>query len=598
MPKTWKLPLHDAERITALSRELNVPAVLAQLLLNRAIRERSAAQSFLNVSLSDLHEPRRLPGIVEAAQRIAAAVRAGRRIVIYGDYDVDGVCGTAILIECLRLARADVRFYVPHRLEEGYGLNSDALATIRHDLKADLVVTVDCGITSCREAQRARELGLELIVTDHHHFAEQLPAADCLVHPRLPGGEYPFGGLCGAGVAFKLAWAVAQELDGMPKVSPPFREFLLGALSLAAMGTIADVVPLTDENRVIARHGLVSLKQRPSIGLKALMTVAELAADQPVGAEDVAFRLAPRINAAGRLGQAGLAVELLTTRNEERAGELARYVHGQNEQRQSVERRILREAKELVEQVHDMARDRAIVLGKPDWHAGVIGIVAARLVEQFYRPVVLVAMGGELGQGSGRSIPGFDLFQALAACRESLEGFGGHAAAAGLKILPHNLDRFRAAMCEYAAEQLAAEDLEEKLRIDAEVMLAELRPGLVRQIESMAPFGMGNRRPVLMAADVELVGEPKLMGGGERHLSFRVRQQRSVARAVAFGQAERSTELVPGQRYDIAFTAQLNHFRGFTSVDLHVRDFRLSQSSPAAHPATATARRAPEFSEA
>jgi single-stranded-DNA-specific exonuclease len=574
MPKLWKLPLHDADRIATLSRELQVPAVLAQLLLNRGITEPGTARSFLEASLKGLHDPALLPGASEAAGRIAQAIKSKRRIVIYGDYDVDGVTGSAILIECLKLAGADVGFYVPHRLEEGYGLNSAALEAIRRDERADMVITVDCGIASCAEARVARELGLELIITDHHEFAAELPAADCLVHPRLPGSTYPFQELSGSGVAFKLAWAIAQRLEGAQRVSPQFREFLIQAVSLAALGTVADVVPLYDENRVLVRHGLVSLKERPSIGLRELMATAELSDASKLDAEDIAFRLAPRINAAGRLGQARLAVELLTTRNETRARELARYLTGQNEQRQTLERRIFKEAKELVEQEHDGERDLALVLGKRDWHAGVIGIVAGRLVERFWRPAIMISLGDPVGQGSGRSIPGFNLHEALHACRDTLESYGGHAAAAGLKIRPENLARFRAAFCEHAAAKLVPQDLLEHLRIDAEVPLGDITPRLVKTIENLAPFGAGNRRPLLMAAGVELTAPAKKIGGGERHLSFSLRQNGRAVRAVAFGMAERAGELALGARYDVAFSPQINTYQGFTRVDLHIKDFR------------------------
>lgn len=574
MTKIWKLPLHDAAQIAALSRELQVPAVLAQLLLSRGICEATRARSFLDAPLKGLHDPSLLPGATAAAERLMNAIRGKRRIVVYGDYDVDGVSGSALLIECLKLAGADVRFYVPHRLEEGYGLNASALETLRREYGAELIVTVDCGIASAAEARVARQLGLELIVTDHHEFGPELPEADCIVHPRLPGGSYPFGELSGAGVAFKVAWAVGQSLEGARRVAPQFREFLLNAVGLAALGTVADVVPLHDENRVLVRHGLLSLSQRPSIGIRELLATSELGDATRLDAEDIAFRLAPRINAAGRLGQAQLAVELLTTRSETRARELARYLTGQNEQRQTLERRIYREAKELAEQQHDLARDRAIVLGKHDWHAGVIGIVAGRLVERYWRPVVLISLGDTVGQGSGRSIPGFNLHDALHTCRDVLESYGGHAAAAGLRIRPDNLPRFRAAFVEHASSILQSQDLVEHLRIDAEVPLAEVTPRLVKTIENMAPFGAGNRRPLLMAAEVELPQPSRRIGGGERHLAFQIRQHRTTARAVAFGMAERSEELVPGSRYDVAFSPQLNTYQGFTRVDLHVKDFR------------------------
>jgi single-stranded-DNA-specific exonuclease len=320
----------------------------------------------------------------------------------------------------------------------------------------------------------------------------------------------------------------------------------------------------------------VSLKERPSLGLRELMATAELGDTDKLDAEDIAFRLAPRINAAGRLGQARLAVELLTTRNETRARELARYLTGQNEQRQTLERRIFKEAKELVEREHDGDRDRALVLGKHDWHAGVIGIVAGRLVERFWRPAIMIALGAPVGQGSGRSIPGFNLHEALYACRDTLESYGGHAAAAGLKIRPENLARFREAFCEHAAAKLLPQDLLEYLRIDAEVPLGDVTPRLVQCIENLAPFGAGNRRPLLMAARVELTAPPKKIGGGERHLTFSIRQNGRAVRAVAFGMAERADELATGKSYDVAFSPQINTYQGFTRVDLHVKDFRIA----------------------
>jgi single-stranded-DNA-specific exonuclease len=375
-------------------------------------------------------------------------------------------------------------------------------------------------------------------------------------------------------VAFKLAWAIAQKLEGAQRVSPQFREFLLYAVSLAALGTVADVVPLYDENRVLVRHGLVSLRTRPSIGLRELLATAELGTAESLVAEDVAFKLAPRINAAGRLGQARLAVELLTTRNEMRARELARYLTGQNEQRQTLERRIYKEAKEMAEREHDLSNDPAIVLGKHDWHAGVIGIVAGRLVERYWRPTILIALGESVGQGSGRSIPGFNLHGALHACSGILESFGGHAAAAGLKIRPENLPQFREMFLAHAGTELQIKDLVEHLRIDAEVPLGDITPRLVRSIETLAPFGAGNRRPLLLAAEVELARPSRRMGGGDRHLSFMIRQHRTTVRAVGFGMAERSEELIPGRRYDVAFSPQLNTYQGFTRVDLHIKDFR------------------------
>lgn len=582
MPKLWRILPSQPDKVAALCRALNLPAALAQLLINRGITEPTQARVFLDAKLKCLHDPLLLPGAEDAADRIFRAIRDRRRIVIYGDYDVDGVCGTAILWHCLKLAGADVGFYVPHRLEEGYGLSTDALNTIKEQQNASLVVTVDCGITSRDEAAAARSLGIELIITDHHEFAEPLPEADCVVHPRLPGTSYPFGGLSGAGVAFKLAWAVAQRFSEAKKVSPPLRDFLLESVSLAALGTVADVVPLVDENRVLVRHGLVSLRSTTNPGLRALLESAGLAEKPALAADDIAFNLGPRINAAGRLGQARLAVELLTTASPERAAVLARYLHEQNELRQTVERKIFKEARELFDAAPDSAGAGAIVLAQRHWHAGVIGIVASRMAERYYRPVVLVSLGDEIGQGSGRSIPGFDLYRALAACRDSLVQFGGHAAAAGLKVRADAFEQFREQFCRHAVAALEQDQLVERLTIDAEVPLSALTPGLIGALENMAPFGAGNRRPVLAASELELAGQPRRMGGGGRHLSFRVRQSGASLRAVAFGRADDLEPLLaqPG-RYALAFTPRINDYHGFPSVELEVKDL---QPEPAPSP--------------
>ena len=340
MPKRWLVRPHDATAVAALERSAGVPGVVASLLVGRGVTDPAAVKAFLAGTLTDLRDPETLPGVPEAADRILAAVRAGRRIVIYGDYDADGMTATAILIGCLEALDAAPRWYVPNRFEEGYGLNAEALEKLAAD-GANLVITVDCGIASVAEAARARALGLELIVTDHHSFAESLPEADVLVHPRLPGTAYPFGELCGAGVAFKLAWAIATRASGAKQVTPRLREMLLRGVGLAALGTVADVVPLVDENRIIVRRGLECLRQRGGPGLAKLLELASLHEKSALESEDVAFRLAPRLNAAGRFGEAAKGIELLTTADVARAESLASYVHDLNIRRESEERSII-----------------------------------------------------------------------------------------------------------------------------------------------------------------------------------------------------------------------------------------------------------------
>ncbi len=432
MPKRWRIHPHDSDRIAALSNSARVPIVVARLLICRGLDEPRRAREFLDARLSGLRDPEELAGAAEAAARIWRAIQDKRRIVIYGDYDVDGMTAASLLWQCLSMLGADVGYYVPHRIDEGYGLNCEALSTLAAQ-GAKLVVTVDCGIGSVAEAQAARELGLELIITDHHEPGEQLPLAAAIVHPRLPGREYPFAGLSGAGVAFKLAWAICQQASQAKKVSQRMRDFLLSSIGLAALGTVADVVPLVDENRVLVQHGLTSLKQRPGIGLGALMKLAELDRKERLESEDIAFALAPRLNAAGRLGQAQLAVELLTTTSPERALLLAEYINELNGSRQSLERSIYLAAHKQALEQFDPERDAALVLADRGWHPGVIGIVAGRLVEKFHRPVVLIALddaGVKPGVGSAQH-PGIQLvrrvaglFAALAQSRRARRGRG------------------------------------------------------------------------------------------------------------------------------------------------------------------------------
>ncbi len=577
MAKHWRIHPHDSARIVALERAAAIPAVVAQLLICRGICDPQSAGDFLDAKLSSLRDPEELPGLPAAADRIMAAVSAGRRIVVYGDYDVDGMSATAILYLCLRLLGGDVSYYVPNRMDEGYGLNRQALATLRQR-GADMIVTVDCGVASVDEALAARALGLELVITDHHQFGATLPDAAAIVHPALPGSAYPFTCLCGAGVAFKLAWALCQRASEAKKVGPPMREFLMQSVGLVALGTVADVVPLVDENRTIVRHGLTSLRERPGLGVAALARLTKLDEKPHLSSEDIAFMLAPRLNAAGRLGQAALGVELLTTDSTERAGALAAYLNELNKSRDSLERSIYLAANKQATERFDPENDAALVLADRGWHPGVIGIVAARLAEKFHRPVVMVsfdAVGAKPGIGSARSVAGFDLHTALAAGGEHLISHGGHAAAAGLKIEEHRLDEFRAQFCEYAAAELAGTPRVAELRIDAEVPFSALTTSTVMDIERLAPFGQANPRPLLCASEVTLCEPPKRIGGGERHLSLRLAQHGVELRAVAFGGGEWADALgeTPGT-IAVAFRPFINHFRGRKSVELQVCDWQ------------------------
>jgi single-stranded-DNA-specific exonuclease len=577
--KTWHLLPSNREAAAQLARGASISPVVAQLLINRGITDATGARAFLDAPLASLHPPGQLPGIGPAADRIVRAVAEHRRICVYGDYDVDGTTGTALLLGILRRIGAEPEFYVPNRMDEGYGLNCAALQSLAAS-GVSVVVTVDCGITSVAEAEEANRLGLELIVTDHHEMTDRLPAAAVLVHPRLPGSAYPHPGLCGAGVALKLAWAIAQRASGSEKVNPEFREFLLDAVGLAALGAVADVVPLRDETRVIVRHGLERLACKPTVGIAALIEAAGIGKNRPLRADDIGFRLAPRINAAGRLECARLVIELLTTTSLERAREIAGYLENLNQQRQALERKIVAHARDLVE-ANGYDADPGIVLASADWHPGVIGIVASRLVEQYCRPVLLVALkeGEEAASGSGRSVGDFPLHEALRACDGELLSHGGHAAAAGFKVHPSRLTTLRERFVACAAAHFGPTLPAPRLVLEEEVPLAALTFNLMSDLDRLEPYGAENPRPRFLATGLKLDGNPRKIGGGERHLSFRVRQGSTVIRAVAFGMGDRLEELLSGGgACSLAFTPKVNEWQDRRSVELEVADFRPVES--------------------
>jgi single-stranded-DNA-specific exonuclease len=582
--KRWRLCPQDAARAGGLAKALGVPQTVGQLLLNRGVQDEDAGRKFLERRLSSLTDPRLLPGCARAAEIIVDAIRDGKSICIYGDYDVDGMCATAILLECLRVAGAKASFYVPDRLDEGYGVNAQALRNLREDKQVDLVVTVDCGIASISEAEEAKRLGLRYVVTDHHQPKHGLPDADAIVHPCLPGHDYCAPYLCGAGVAYKLAWQVARLLSGGERVTDEFRALLMEAVLPAALATVCDLVPMQGENRILVHHGLGVLHRSPPLGLHTLLRYANIGEKARLTTGDLGFTLGPRLNACGRLGTARLGVELLTTRDPSRASKLAEYLEEQNKQRQLLERRMILRARELAERQYklDSGGDAsAIVLADdyaPDkWHPGVIGIVAGRLADRYHRPCLLVAFNGDAGSGSGRSISTFDLHCGITECQDHLVTAGGHAMAVGFRVERDRFDAFRAAFERIAEEQVCGEAKVGELRLDAEVSMPSITPPLLRSMEVLEPFGLGNPSPMLLATNLKVVGEPRKVGGGERHLSFTVQDAAGgpVRKAIGFDLADRLDELLSdGGRCCLAFTLLANEFRGQTSVDLRIHDLR------------------------
>ncbi|CAN5197404.1 single-stranded-DNA-specific exonuclease RecJ [soil metagenome] len=556
----WSIEPLDLEEARALSRELELSEVTAAVLARRGYGEPELARRFLDAELPG-HDPLLLGDMAGAIERLRAAIEAGTRICVHGDYDVDGICATALAVLYLRELGADVVWHLPSRFEEGYGVSGATLARLADD-GVGLVLTVDCGITAVHEVAEARARGLEVVVTDHHRPGESLP--DCPVvstmRPSASPFQYPFPGLCGTGVVYKLGEAL------LGREHPALRH----NLDLVALATIADVVPLIDENRALASAGLRELACTRRPGLQALMRSAHVD-PAAVDASAVGFRLAPRINAAGRLGRPDAALELILTDDPDEARKLASDLEELNRDRQAVEDRILREATALVEGFSEPARlRRGYVLWHEDWHEGVIGIVASRLVERFSRPVVLITRSQEGWKGSGRSVSRFDLHGALAACSSHLERFGGHRAAAGLSIEEASLEAFAEAFAAHADATLADEDLHPVTTVDAVVSAEELTLPLAQELDRLAPFGLGNPDVMLLVPAAQPFA-PATVGEG-KHLRFRVRQNgRDAGSAIAFGQGSQLDRLRATGLFDVACRLKENRWNGTVAPQLVVR---------------------------
>jgi single-stranded-DNA-specific exonuclease len=589
----WRLPSPPDGNVSALSRELEIPQLVIDLLHRRGYSTADDIRAFLDPSPARLRKPDLLPDIVPATERIIAAIKRRERILIYGDYDVDGVTGTVLLVSVLSRLGADVIYYLPHREAEGYGFSAQGLR-FAAEQGAKLIITNDCGSNDHDTLAAAKDAGIDVIVTDHHEIASrriqnsetrnqnaECPAPEsaignlqsampfALVNPKRADSKYPFRELAGVGVAFKLAWSVLSAL-GRP------REELIALLDLVGLGTIADIVPLVDENRVLARIGLNAIRRSPRPGIQALLKVAGIA-DKPLTGYSIGFMLAPRLNAAGRVGHAELAARLLLTRDETEAATLAAELDRLNRSRQSLEEKILTQATALVE-TGRLADRKAIVVAAEGWHEGVIGIVAAKLVDRFSRPCVVVALKDDKGKGSGRSVSGFDLHTALTACSGHLLAFGGHKYAAGLSLTRESLAGFSSALTEYA-DGFPDEVFEPTLHIDAIAPIEQIDDAFVAALEKFEPFGPDNAAPLFASLGLEVVGYPRKVG--KNHLKLAVRAGDRTLEAIAWG---RSAEIVnlevgTGNQLDACYTVGRNTYAGRTSTQLTLRDFRTAEGN-------------------
>ncbi len=568
MEKRWEFAGDvDSHSVDQLAQKLGVHPVIAQILIRRNITEADAAHAFFNPRQDALHDPMLLDGMEEAAKRIVQALWDKEKICIYGDYDVDGITSVSLLYLFFREIGGDVCYHIPNRQEEGYGISQMGIDQARA-MGASLIVTVDCGITSITEVEYARSIGLDMIITDHHQAGEGIPNAVAVVNPKLPGSRYPFNELAGVGVAYKLAQGVSMELGLASDYLDPYQD-------LVAVGTAADIVPLVDENRTFVRFGLERINNEPHVGIRALIETANLRFGK-IDVGQIIYGLAPRINAVGRLGSAERAVELMITANSQRALHLASELEDENRTRKMIDTHTLEEAVAQVEDMFDPSSDRVIVAAQNDWHSGVIGIVASRLIERYYRPTVMISVEDCIGKGSARSIPGFDLYDALRECSDLLTQFGGHTYAAGLTIDETKIPEFRRRFNEVASERLSKDDLIPKQKIDAALELSDITASLYDQLKQFAPFGPHNPRPVFVSYNVALAGYPRIVGNN--HLKFQLRRNGSTIDCIGFNLGEKINRIDPIRpKNHIVYTIEENEWNGRVSIQLRLKDVKNGQ---------------------
>lgn len=556
------------EDIKNISQEYHISPVIATVLLNRGI-EKDDIPSYLKKSMSDVVNPKLMLDMDKAVERINTAIERKEKIAVYGDYDVDGITSTALLYEFLSSMGADVEYYIPDRKGEGYGINIMAVNKLyKQGIK--LLITVDCGITAVGEVEFARLQGMDVIITDHHTCKDRLPtAAAAILNPKRPDCTYPFDALAGVGVAFKLILALAME-NGLST-----KEVFAKYVDIATLGTIADVVPLLGENRIITDKGLKVLQNPRRMGLRAIMEVAGVMG-KPINASTVAFAIAPRLNAAGRLGTATTAVELLLTKDENRAREIALDLDNENKERQLTERQIFDEALAMIASDPNFEKKKVIVLAQENWHQGVIGIVASRLCDLYYKPCILISHSNGVGKGSGRSIAGLNLFDALTHCEKHLIDFGGHAVAAGLNINMSDLDSFIKEINKYADETLTEQDMIPSVNIDCPLSESAVTLDNAKILSSLEPFGMGNEKPIFAMADTQVVNVAPV-GADSKHLRLRIAKNNQLINCIGFGMGEYAETISRGTILNLAFQMDINVYQGTENVQLILKDLKIKQ---------------------
>lgn len=567
MRKKWVAYNKSYELTEQLRSMFNISEMMARTLINRGVDDIDKANTFIKADINDLYDPFLLTDMEKAVDRILVAIEENEKICIYGDYDVDGITSTALCVNILRNLEADVMYYIPVRAEEGYGLNHEAIEYIAEQ-GVNLIITVDCGIQSIDVVETVKKSEMDIIITDHHECGEILPDAYAVVNPHRHDNSYPFRELAGVGVAFKLMQAVTESIG--------YRELLYDVLDIAAIGTIADVVPLLDENRIIVKNGLEKLMNTENVGLKALIAICDLK-DKQISSYNIAFIIAPRINAAGRLAHAGRCVELLITEDEALAYEIVNELEVENKERQRIEAEILEKAIAKLTADKELETRKVIVLDELNWHPGVIGIVASRIVEQFSKPSILIGLDNGIGKGSGRSMSGFNLYDAMNKCNELFEKFGGHEMAAGLTIKSDNIEVFRKKINEVAEEMLQGKELIPEILVDYKLEPADINLEIAKQIKDLEPFGMGNPNPNFVCRNMQVI-DKKLVGANSKHLSLNLYDGSNNIKAIAFNMGNLYNVLSSNKKIDIICCMDINIWNDNESVQLVIKDIKINKN--------------------
>ena len=568
MKKTWRIKAPSSSA-ALLARETGLSILEAQLLIHRGISDPTTARSFLSPRLSQLLDPMLLKDMDRAVASILRAVEEQRPITIYGDFDVDGLTATALLLRFFTSLDIPASAYIPNRFEEGYGLHPAAVTKIA-DRGPGLLVTVDCGIANHREIALAKSLGLEVVVTDHHRLPGDFEPICPMVNPQRPDSQFPFRHLSGVGLAFFLAIALRSAMRQRTwfrhRPEPDLKAYLI----LAALGTVADMAPLVGQNRILVASGLQRMDPTLWPGIEALQEVAGAKVTAPLRSEELAFTWAPRLNAPGRLGAADVALQVLTSREQSSAKVAAAELNRMNQRRQAIERKVLVNAERQLDSAGDLAHQRTLIFAGPDWHRGVLGIVASRLVNRLHRPTLVVSVNGHLAYGSGRSVAGFNLYEALSQSAHLFRRFGGHDHAAGFVLEANRIADLREELEVYARRELTEELLTPEIIVDAEVNLAELPRERIDAVRSLSPFGAGNPEPLFYASAVDVLQSQVV---GERHLRLRLRQGTAVAEAIGFGLSKEAPR--KGDRIDVVFTPDINRWQGNEKIQLRLEDLKV-----------------------